>query len=66
MKNNFYILNSYGGQRSPLIHVALLLQKGKVPPDIQLNTWKYNDWGIKLETNVMRLHKLQVEKISSL
>ena len=26
---------------------------------------KYNVWGIKLETKVMRLHKIQVEKISS-
>ena len=31
---------------------------------IHLNTWKYNVWGIKLATKVMRLHKIQVEKIS--
>ena len=33
---------------------------------IHLHTWKYNVWGIKLETKVMRLHKIQVEKILSL
>ena len=26
--------------------------------------WEYNVWGIKLATKVMRLHKIQVEKIS--
>ena len=39
-------------------------QKVKVSPGIHLNTWKYNVWGIKLATKVMRLHKIQVEKIS--
>ena len=33
---------------------------------IHLNTWKYNVWGIKLATKVMRVHKIQVEKISLL
>ena len=32
--------------------------------DIHLTTWKYNVWGIKPATKVMRLHKIQVEKIS--
>ena len=41
-------------------------QKVKYSPDIQLNTWKYNVCSIKLEWKVMRLHKIQVEKISSL
>ena len=27
-------------------------------------TWKYNVLGIKLATKVIRLHKIQVEKIS--
>ena len=39
-------------------------QKVKVSPGIRLNTWKYHVWGIKLATKVMRLHKIQVEKIS--
>ena len=39
-------------------------QKVKVSPGIHLNTWKYNAWGIKLATKVIRLHKIQVEKIS--
>ena len=37
-----------------------------VLPGIHLNTWKYNVWGIKLEKKVIRLHKIQGEKISSL
>ena len=36
-------------------------QKVKVSPGIHLNTWKYNVWGIKPETKVLRLHKIQVE-----
>ena len=39
--------------------------KSQVSPGIHLNTSKYNVWGIKLETKVMRLQKIQVEKISS-
>ena len=39
-------------------------QKVKVSPGIHLNTWKYNVRGIKLATKVIRLHKIQVEKIS--
>ena len=31
---------------------------------IHLNAWKYDVWEIKLATTVMRLHKIQVEKIS--
>ena len=42
----------------------IISQKVKVSPRIHLNTWKYNVWGIKLATKVMRLHKIQVEKIS--
>ena len=40
-------------------------QKVKVSQGIHLNTctWEYNVWGIKLATKVMRLHKIQVEKI---
>ena len=30
------------------------------------NTWTNHVWGIKLATKVMRLHKIQVEKISLL
>ena len=41
-------------------------QKVKVLPDIHLNTLRYNVMGIKLATKVMRLHKIQVEKISYL
>ena len=36
----------------------------KVSSSIHLNTCKYNVCGIKLETKVMRLHKIRVEKIS--
>ena len=43
----------------------LISQKGNVSPGIHLNTWKYNVWGIKLETKLMRLHKIHVEKIPS-
>ena len=31
---------------------------------IQLNSWKYNVCGIKLELIVLRLHIIRVEKIS--
>ena len=48
------------------MHIALLLHRKAVSLGIHQNTWKYNVWGIKLETRVMRLHKIQVEKISSL
>ena len=44
----------------------ILLHRKSVSSGIHLNTWKYNVWGIKLETIVMCLHKIQVEKISSL
>ena len=39
-------------------------QKVKVSSSIHLNTCKYYVCGIKLETKVMRLHKIRVEKIS--
>ena len=39
-------------------------QKGKVLSSIHLNTCKYYVCGIKLETKVMCLHKIRVEKIS--
>ena len=39
-------------------------QKVKVLSSIHLNTCKYYYCGIKLETKVMRLHKIRVEKIS--
>ena len=39
-------------------------QKVKVSSTIHLNTCKYYVCGIKLETKVMRLHKIWVEKIS--
>ena len=39
--------------------------KFKVSPGIHLNTYKYTVWGIKLEKKVMRLHKIQVEMLSS-
>ena len=44
----------------------LFHRKSKFRRGIHLNTWKYNVWGIKLETKVTRLHKIQGEKISSL
>ena len=31
---------------------------------LYLNTWKYNACSIKLETKVMRLHRIRVYKIS--
>ena len=37
-------------------------QKVKVSPSIHLNKCKYYVCGIKLETKVMRLHKIRVEK----
>ena len=39
-------------------------QKVKVSLSIHLNTCKYYVCGIKLETKVMCLHKISVEKIS--
>ena len=39
-------------------------QKVKVSSSIPLNTCKYNVCGIKLETKVMCLHKIRIEKIS--
>ena len=36
-------------------------QKGKVSSSIHLNTCKYYVCGIKLETKVIRLHKIRVE-----
>ena len=42
----------------------LFSQKVKVSSSIRLNTCKYYVYGIKLETKVMRLHKIRVEKIS--
>ena len=39
-------------------------QKVKVSSSIHLNTCKYYVCGIKLETKVMCLHKIWVEKIS--
>ena len=39
-------------------------QKVKVSLIIYRNTCKYYVWDIKLETKVMRLHKIWVEKIS--
>ena len=32
----------------------------------RVSTWKYNVWGIKLETKKIRLHEIQGENISSL
>ena len=40
-------------------------QKVKVLPGIHLNTRKYRVCGIKLETKVISLHKIEVLKISS-
>ena len=40
-------------------------QKVKVSTSIHLNTCKYYVCGIKLETKVMRLPNIRVEKISS-
>ena len=37
----------------------------KVSSSIHLNTCKYYVCGIKLETKVMRLHKIRVKKMSS-
>ena len=45
--------------------IKFYLQKFKVSLGIYLNTWKCNVCGIKLETKVMRLHKIHVEKTSS-
>ena len=39
-------------------------QKVKVSSSIHLNTCKYYVCGIKLETKVMCVHKIRVEKIS--
>ena len=39
-------------------------QKAKVKSDIQLNICQYNDCSIKLETKVLRLHKIRVLNIS--
>ena len=39
-------------------------QKFKVSPGIHLNTWNYSVRSINLETKVMCLHKIWVEKIS--
>ena len=39
-------------------------QKVKVSLSIHLNTYYYNVCGIKLETKVLRLHKIWVEKIA--
>ena len=39
-------------------------QKVQISSSIHLNTCKYYVRNIKLETKVMRLHKVQVEKIS--
>ena len=39
-------------------------QKVKVSSSIHLNTCKYYVCGIKIETKVMHLHKIRVEKIS--
>ena len=39
-------------------------QKVKVSSSIHLNTCKYYVCGIKRETKVLRLHKIQIEKIS--
>ena len=38
--------------------------EGKVSSSIHLNTCKYYVCGIKLETKVMRLHKIWVERSS--
>ena len=40
------------------------LQKVKDSSSIHLNTCKYYVCGIKLETKVMRLHKIPVEQIT--
>ena len=40
-------------------------QKVKVLPGTHLNTPKYSVGGIKLETKVISLHKIEVLKISS-
>ena len=42
-----------------------LSQKFKVSSTIHLNTCKYYVCGIKLETKVMYLHKIRVEKVLS-
>ena len=41
-----------------------LFHRKSVSSSIPLNTCKYNVCGIKLETKVMCLHKIRVEKIS--
>ena len=46
------------------LRANLISQKAKVSSSIHLNTCKYYVCGIKLETKVMRLHKILVEKIS--
>ena len=38
--------------------------KNKVSYGIHPNTWKYNVCSIKHETNMMRLHKIRVNKIA--
>ena len=40
-------------------------QKVKVSPGTHLNTRKHSVCGIKLETKVISLHKIEVVKISS-
>ena len=42
----------------------ILFHRKSVSSSIHLNTCKYYVCGIKLETKVMRLHKIRVEKIS--
>ena len=43
----------------------VISQKVKVSPGTRLNTLKYSVLGIKLETKVISLHKIEGVKISS-
>ena len=43
----------------------LFHRKSRFLPGTRLNTWKYSVCGIKLETKVINLHKIEVLKISS-
>ena len=53
------------GGRGIFLRPNFISQKVKVLPGTRLNTWKYSVCGIKLETKVISLHKIEVLKISS-
>ena len=42
------------------------LHKAKVLSGIQLNTLKYNVFSIKLETKVLRLHRIKNQRVKNM